>query len=107
ALLRALCVGRTPPVTLAGWSTSSPAPRPRRRWCLSCSAIPLALAVSEPWQNSILAGAAALLLVLRRGVVITLLSAAALGALIATAGATSAKVTGSDASHASAGRGGR
>jgi chromate transporter len=43
------------------------------------SAIPLARALSEPWQYAVLAGAAVLLLVLRRGVVLTLLCAAAVG----------------------------
>jgi chromate transporter len=51
------------------------------------SAIPLALALSEPWQVGVLAGAAVLLLILRRGVVATLLAAGALGAVLGLAGA--------------------
>jgi chromate transporter len=38
------------------------------------------------WQYAVLAGAAALLLVARRGVVLTLLGAAAVGLVIAFAG---------------------
>ncbi|GAA4708806.1 chromate efflux transporter [Phytohabitans rumicis] len=51
------------------------------------SAIPLALALAEPWQYAVLAGAAVLLLALRRGVVTTLLAAAAVGISLALAGA--------------------
>ena len=50
------------------------------------SAVPLAAALSQPWQYVVLAGAAVLLLGLRRGVVTTLLSAAAVGILIGLAG---------------------
>jgi len=50
------------------------------------SAILLAGALSEAWQYAVLAGAAVLLLGLRRGVVLTLLAAAAAGLLIALAG---------------------
>jgi chromate transporter len=50
------------------------------------SAILLARALSQPWQYAVLAGAAVLLLGLRRGVVFTLLSAAAIGVIIALAG---------------------
>ena len=46
----------------------------------------LARALSEGWQFAVLAGAAALLLLFRRGVVLTLLSAAAVGLVIAFAG---------------------
>jgi chromate transporter len=52
------------------------------------TAIPLALALSEPWQYAVLAVAAALLFVVRRGVVLTLLLAGTAGALITLAGAT-------------------
>jgi chromate transporter len=52
------------------------------------SAIPLARALSEPWQWLILAAAAAALLVLRRGVVATLVAAGAAGVAAALAGAT-------------------
>jgi chromate transporter len=46
------------------------------------ASIPLAGAIAEPsWQAPILAGAAAMLFVLRRGVVMTLLAAGAVGAL--------------------------
>lgn len=50
------------------------------------SAIPLALALAEPWQYAVLGAAAILLLLLRRGVVVTLLAAGAAGVLIALAG---------------------
>jgi len=50
------------------------------------STIPLARALDEPWQYGVLAAASLLLLVLRRGVVLTLLLAGAVGALIAVAG---------------------
>ena len=51
------------------------------------SAIPLALALAEPWQYAVLAAAAVLLLVLRRAVVTTLLAAGAIGVVIAVSGA--------------------
>ena len=47
---------------------------------------PLARALGQPWQFAVLAGAAVLLLGLRRGVVLTLLAAAATGLLVALAG---------------------
>ncbi|HEY3724087.1 MAG TPA: chromate efflux transporter [Acidimicrobiia bacterium] len=47
------------------------------------SAIPLALALVEPWQFAVLAAAAILLLALRRAVVTTLLTAGAIGILVA------------------------
>jgi chromate transporter len=50
------------------------------------SALLLARALSQPWQYAVLAGAAVLLLGLRRGVVLTLLAAAAVGTIIALAG---------------------
>ncbi|MDO8185228.1 chromate efflux transporter [Conexibacter sp. JD483] len=50
------------------------------------SAIPLAAGLSEWWQIALLAAGVVLLLVLRRGVVLTLLTAGALGALLALAG---------------------
>jgi chromate transporter len=50
------------------------------------SAVPLARALAEPWQFAVLAGAAVLLLALRRGVVLTLLTAGAVGLIIALAG---------------------
>jgi chromate transporter len=50
------------------------------------AAILLARALTEPWQFAVLAGAAVLLLVLRRGVVTTLLAAGAVGLVIAVAG---------------------
>jgi chromate transporter len=51
------------------------------------SAVPLARALSHSWQYAVLAGALALLFPLRRGVVLTLLCAAATGVIIAlTAG---------------------
>jgi chromate transporter len=47
------------------------------------SAIPLTRALSHTWQYAVLAGALALLALLRRGVVLTLLSAGAVGVVIA------------------------
>jgi chromate transporter len=47
------------------------------------AAIPLALALDEPWQVAVLAAAAVALLALRRGIVETLLAAAAAGAVVA------------------------
>ena len=52
------------------------------------SAIPLARALTVGWQFAVLAGAAIALLALRRGVVLTLLTAAATGLLLALAGGT-------------------
>jgi chromate transporter len=51
------------------------------------SAIPLARALEEPWQYGVLAAAGVALLVLRRGVVLTLVGAGAVGAGLAVAGA--------------------
>jgi len=51
------------------------------------SSVLLAAALSEAWQWAVLAGAAVLLLALRRGVVLTLLLAAAAGVVAALAGA--------------------
>jgi chromate transporter len=48
------------------------------------SAVPLALSLSQPWQYAVLAGAAVLLLALRRGAVLTLLLAAATATLAVT-----------------------
>ena len=50
------------------------------------SAVPLALTLTQPWQWCILAGAALLMLALRRGPVLTLLTAGAAGVLIVLAG---------------------
>jgi chromate transporter len=50
------------------------------------TAIPLARALSEPWQYAVLAGAALVLFAFRRGVVLTLLLAGATGVVIALAG---------------------
>jgi len=50
-------------------------------------AVPLARALSEPWQYGVVAGAAVVLLVLRRGVVPTLLLAGAAGVVAELAGA--------------------
>jgi chromate transporter len=50
------------------------------------SAIPLARALSEPWQDAVLAWAFVLLFALRRGVVLTLLLAGAIGVAVALAG---------------------
>jgi chromate transporter len=51
------------------------------------AAIPLALALAETWQLGVLAGAAVALFALRRGVVLTLLGAAAIGVLAGALGA--------------------
>ena len=50
------------------------------------SAIPLARALTQPWQYAVLAAALILLLALRRGVVLTLVSAGVVGTVIAVAG---------------------
>jgi chromate transporter len=50
-------------------------------------AIPLALALREPWQFGVLAGAAVVLFAFRRGVVFTLLFAAAAGVVAVQLGA--------------------
>jgi chromate transporter len=50
------------------------------------TAIPLARALTEWWQYAVLAGAAVLLLVLRRGVVPTLVLAGLIGVVVALAG---------------------
>ncbi|MDQ1706680.1 MAG: chromate transporter [Ilumatobacteraceae bacterium] len=50
------------------------------------SAVPLARAITEAWQLVVLLGAGVVLLVFRRGVVITLIAAAAVGAILAVAG---------------------
>jgi chromate transporter len=49
------------------------------------TAVPLARALSEPWQYGVLAGAFVLLFALRRGVVSTLLLAGAVGVVVALA----------------------
>ena len=46
----------------------------------------LAAVLRQPWQYAVLAGALVLLLGLRRGVVLTLLAAAAAGLAVALAG---------------------
>jgi chromate transporter len=50
------------------------------------AAIPLAEALRETWQALLLAGAALALLILRRGIVTTLVAAAAMGTIIGVAG---------------------
>jgi chromate transporter len=50
------------------------------------SAVPLAIALAEPWQYAVLVAAAIALLILRRGPVATLLAAAGVGVLVALAG---------------------
>ncbi len=50
------------------------------------SAVPLTRALTESWQYAVLAGAALLLIPLRRGVVMTLLAAGLIGAVIALGG---------------------
>jgi chromate transporter len=51
------------------------------------SAVPLGLALTEPWQAAVLAAAAVALLLARRSVVLTLLAAGAVGAVIGLLGA--------------------
>ena len=51
------------------------------------SAIPLAAALRETWQFAVLAAAAVILLIARRGIVVTLLGAGLVGAIAALAGA--------------------
>jgi chromate transporter len=51
------------------------------------AAIPLALALSETWQLAVLAAAALALFVLRRGIVLTLIAAGAVGAVASAFGA--------------------
>ena len=51
------------------------------------AAIPLGLALVEPWQLEVLAAAAGWLLLLRRGVVSALVGSSVLGAIVALAGA--------------------
>ncbi len=50
------------------------------------SAVPLALALTDGWQYAVLGGAAVLLMLARRGVVLTLLVAGAVGTLVAIGG---------------------
>jgi chromate transporter len=50
------------------------------------TAVPLARALDEPWQYAVLGAAAALLFLVRRGVVLTLLLAGATGVVVALAG---------------------
>jgi chromate transporter len=50
------------------------------------SAVPLSRALTEPWQFAVLSAALILVLGLRRGVVLTLVAAAAVGTLVAVAG---------------------
>jgi len=50
------------------------------------SAVPLARTLDQPWQYAVLAGAAVLTLALRRGPVLTLLAAAAVGVVVVLAG---------------------
>jgi chromate transporter len=52
------------------------------------SAITLTRELTHPWQYAVLAGALVLLLPLRRGVVLTLLSAAAIGVTVTLAAGT-------------------
>ena len=52
------------------------------------AAVPLAGALTEPWQYGVLAAAAVALLVLRRSVMLVLLAAAAIGLVLMWAGAT-------------------
>lgn len=51
------------------------------------AAVPLALALDHPWQFGLLAGAAAWLLILRRGVVNTIILAGVIGVVVALLGA--------------------
>jgi chromate transporter len=51
------------------------------------SAVPLGLALTEPWQAAVLAAAGIALLLARRGVVLVLVTAGAIGALVGVLGA--------------------
>jgi len=51
------------------------------------SAVPLARALHEPWQYAVLAAAVVALLIAKRGVVLTLLSAGLIGTILGLAGA--------------------
>jgi chromate transporter len=51
------------------------------------SAVPLALALQEPWQIGVLVAAAGALIVLRRGIVVTLVACGAAGVLAVLLGA--------------------
>ena len=52
------------------------------------AAVLLALALRDPWQAAVLTLAAVALLILRRGVVVTLMTAGVIGAVVALAGVT-------------------
>ena len=52
------------------------------------SAVPLARALTQPWQYGVLAGAAVVLIFLRRNLVLTLLAAGLVGVIAVAAGAT-------------------
>lgn len=60
---------------------------PAATGAIAGSAIPPGLAFQHPWQIPVLAGALVWLFAARRGVVLTLLVAGALGAIIALGGA--------------------
>src|SRR5262249_16120723 len=70
---------RRPPRARASLDGPGPAPI----GAIYGSAIPLTRALSHTWQYAVLAGALTLLLLLRRGVVLTLLCAGAAGIIIA------------------------
>jgi chromate transporter len=59
---------------------------PAAAGAIAGAAIPLALALSERWQAVVLAAAGVALLVLRRGIVLTLVTAGAVGAAVGLAG---------------------
>ena len=60
--------------------------RPPANGAIAGSAVSLGRALTEPWQYVVLAGASIVLLVLRRGVLPTLLAAAAAGILLTVTG---------------------
>ena len=68
------------------------------------SAIPLARALTDHWQYAVLAAALILLLVLRRGVVLTLLCAGAAGVIITLSGVPVRLPSGLDPATGDAGR---
>ncbi len=78
--------GSTRCAATGGRGPSSTAPGPAAIGAILGSAVALAGALTEPWQFAVLAASAVLLLGLRRGVVPTLLLAAAAGVAVVLAG---------------------
>jgi chromate transporter len=89
--LNAVALGQITPgpvvqtVAVIGYAAAGIGAGPAAIGAILGSAITLGRTLSHPWQYAVLAGALVLLIPLRRGVVLTLLSAAAVGVLIALA----------------------